>query len=473
MKVNLPVLLICALAILLRLYNLPGNFTIDGDSGRDVMIAHEAIRRGEIPLTGPFTSAGPFVFGPFFYWFITASYLLLPFGLLSPWVLLFIVAIAFVFLMMVIGDQLGGKKLAIIIGLLSATSPQMVQRSRVLTQHTLVAISAAVGLLCYVLLWKRKRALFAFLLGGSLGIALSLHYQAINLLLFLPAVFLVLAVNWKTKILYLVVAAIGFLLPSLPLLFWDSQQNFANVRNILDFLLIGQYRIYVPTSWKLFLFQQFPSYLTFVVGGLLPVGLILFFAGIIGAVRSRGVVFILAVIYLILLFVNRYYHGERFEGYLIYFVPFVLLFSGILLEKLGTVALAIVLVLNIWATTQILADNPYNFSVIAKQAAQIRKFYGNKVSVYQNNPNSSLVAYPLYLALQESGAIGQEGSVPLGVLLDTSPAGFHFVDLRQGTPGQWGQVSQKGVYDDLIGWLQKHQLPSSFDLKKYLLEKLP
>lgn len=458
-------IIILVLAVFLRLYNFSGNFSIDGDGGRDVMIAREAINRGEIPLTGPFTSAGPFVFGPFFYWFIIGAYRFLPFGLFSPWVMIFIAGIFFIFLMIVIANETGGKKLAIVVGLLAAFSPQMIVRSRALTQHTMVAIFAALAMFFYILLWKRKKSGLAFFLGITLGIAVSLHYQAINLLLFLPAVFLIPKINWKVKITYFLLTVIGFILPSLPLLIWDSHQNFANINNILDYFLIGQYRLYVPSSWKLFLFTQFPGHFAFVTGGLFPVGLILFLTSTFWLIRSRGVTFILAAIYLILLFLNRYYHGERFEGYLIYFVPFILLFSGILLERLGAIILAAVLVLNIRTATQALATNPYNFASINKTA---ELYKGQKISIYQNNPNSSMVAYPLYLSLLDKNAIGQKDSVPLEVILDSSPKGYHLV--KEFKDGQ--EVNQKEVYDDLIGWLQKHQLRSSFNLQKYLWEKL-
>lgn len=463
--------LVFVLALFLRLYNLSGNFNIGNDGARDVMIAREAILRGQLPLTGPFTSAGPFVFGPLFYWFVIFAYLFLPFGLLSPWVLMLAVGVVFVGVMMAIAYQLNGKKLAVIVGLLAATSPQMITRSRVLTQHTLIAVTGALAILCFVLLWKKKKILFSFLLGISLGAAVSLHYQALNLLIFLPATLLVPAVSRRKRVLLFLVSLIGFFLPSFPLLLWDSRQNFASFNNLLDFFLIGQYRLYVPMSWKLFLFQQFPAYFSYVCGGLLPVGLVLFFASIVVAIRQKGVGFILALIYIILLIANRYYHGERFEGYLIYLVPFVLLFAGILLEKLGPVFLIPILVLNIWTMAQTLATIPNSQTTIQKFAQKTAKQYGSqKLSLYQNSQNSSEVNGPLYLTLKEMGAINNQNGFPLGVYMDSATS-YHLVELPT-PPLGWQQIDQAAVYDDLIGWLQKHQLKSTFSLTKYLLERI-
>lgn len=474
-KMSWGIILLAALAVFLRLYNLPGNFTIGGDGARDVMIAHEAIRRGELPLTGPFTSAGPFVFGPFFYWLVIFAFLFLPFGLLSPWVLVFVIGVTFVLVMAAIGNLLGGKRLAIFAGLLAATSPQMILRSRALTQHTVVALATSLVILFYILLWQKKRLFWAFLLGIGLGIAVSLHYQALNLLFFLPAIFLIPKVNWRKKIFYSLAAFGGFFLLSLPIIIWDSQQNFANLRNILDYLLIGQYRIYVPTSWKLFLFQQFPNYFSFVAGGVFPVGVVVFFASVLYSLRQRGVTLVIAGIYLVLLLVNRYYRGERFEGYLIYFAPFILLFTAIFLSRLGSLFLVVVLVFNVWSAVSRTSTVPNNYLVARHDALSLWKSYGyKKLSIYQNNANSSEVALPLNVTLSDIGAIDRLG-IPLGVILDSSPRGYHLVDLRSSFESaalSWQIVDQAAIYDDLIGWIQKHQLQSSFDLVKYLQERL-
>jgi 4-amino-4-deoxy-L-arabinose transferase-like glycosyltransferase len=461
---------ILLLAVFLRLYNLSGNFNMGNDGARDVMIAREAIARGELPLTGPFTSAGPFVFGPIFYWFVIFAYLFLPLGLFSPWVLMLVVGTIFVGVMMAIGYQLGDKKLMIIVGLLAATSPQMIARSRVLTQHTLIAVTGALAIFCLVLLWKKKKTLLAFLLGLSLGSAVSLHYQALNLLIFLPVTLLIPAVSWKKRTLFLAVSFTGFLLPLLPLLWWDSKQDFASLNNLLDFFLIGQYRFYVPMSWKLFLFQQFPAYFSYVSGGFLPVGLVLFFASTAAIIFHRKAGLMLSVIFLILLIANRYYHGERFEGYLIYLAPLVILLTGLLFQKLPILFLVPIIFLNIWVAKQVLVTIPNNQTAIQKFAMETKHNYpGQKISLYQNSQNSSEVNGPLYLTLKEMGVISTSG-YPLGVYMDCA-TNYHLVDLSAGTDG-WQQIDQAAVYDDLIGWLQKHQLKSTFSLTKYIQDKI-
>lgn len=124
---------------------------------RDILIAKEALARSEIPLIGSFSSAGPFVFGPLFYWFIMLSFLVIPFTILAPWIFLTIVGVSSVFVLMYIGKLIGGPKLAIVLGILSATSPQLVTRSIALNQHSLVGITAALLLLFFVILWQSRQ----------------------------------------------------------------------------------------------------------------------------------------------------------------------------------------------------------------------------------------------------------------------------------------------------------------------------
>ena len=115
----------------------------------------------------------------------------------------------------------------------------------------------------------------------------------------------------KNKVLFFILSAFGVFLTLLPLLYWDFGQGFANSRNILDYLLIGQYRIYVPNSWRLFLFNYFPTYWSTVITNFPLIGLFLFFAsGIIfiaQAVRKKvsAPMLFLSIIFLIMFILNK------------------------------------------------------------------------------------------------------------------------------------------------------------------------
>src|SRR5690606_17385017 len=141
--------------------------------------------------------------------------------------------------------------------------------------------------------------------------------QAINLLIFLPALLFLPGITLSNRIIMPLLAFFGVLIGLSPLLYWDSFQGFANLTNILDYLLIGQQRLYVPNSWRLFLFTYLPSYWAFVIGGfqiiaLAFMGLLGVGAGVLAYKKavSKEIV-VLSVLFAILLIVNKFYKGER------------------------------------------------------------------------------------------------------------------------------------------------------------------
>lgn len=508
------------LSVFFRFYNFSHSWGLGSDDIRDISIAKEALARGELPLIGSFSSAGPFVFGPLFYWFIMLSYLVLPLGIIAPWVMLTIVGIVTVFLLIYLANLVGGKGFSIIVGLLAATSPQLINRSISLNQHSLIGVTTVLLILSYVLLWQRRKIIYSFLMGLSLGVALSMHYQAINLIIFFPFLFLIPKINFKEKILSVMSMFVGFIIPSLPLLIWDSHQEFANIRNILDYLLIAQYRLYVPNSWRLFLFDYLPNYWRYVAGGYFPISLILMF--LIGAIfsilllfrRNTRTILVLGLAFILLIIINRYYHGERFEGYMMYLTPFTIFFSAFALERLiflntilpdhkinankknlfifsrlfGYVLLLSVISGNIlYIKNNILTkDNRIN-EIIRVETTLIHRYPNQKFSLYDYKWQSSDQSYPLSAFLKEKDKTDKKG-VPIGIIWGsiTYPKKLKVittiqkdlvVDLQNDSSlltnqSKWVNVNRERIYDDLMRWSKTMKLKSNFSLSKYILERI-
>ena len=179
----LTVLIIIVAASILRTYNFTHHFGLSSDSSRDIAIAKVSIEKRDLPLMGSYSSAGPFVFGPTFYWVLIVSYLILPFNLWSPLIIFVLIGILNVYLIILIGKLINNNKLAITCGLLAATSPQLISGSTQLNQQTLVSFLTTAAVLFLVLFWKKKKFSFVFLSGIFIGTAISTHYQAINLLI--------------------------------------------------------------------------------------------------------------------------------------------------------------------------------------------------------------------------------------------------------------------------------------------------
>ncbi len=497
--------LVIVIASLIRLWNFPGRWGLGGDDARDAMIALEAIKMHQLPLMGPFSSAGPFVFGGIYYWFIMLSYLILPFLISAPWVLMEILSIITVGLLMYLGKILVDDKFSIIIGILAAFSPQLVVRALALGPHTFVATFTTLTLICLLLLWKKKKQIYSFLMGIFIGLALSMHYQAINLFIFFPAFFLIFTLNFKQRGIALLFAFLGFLIPSLPLLYWDSHQGFANIRNIMDYFLIGQYRIYVPNSWRLFLFRDFPSYWSFVVGNFSFVGLALLAASVVSFLyaffkkKLNREFIVFGGIFFILILINRYYRGERSEGYLLYFLPFILIFtsffvyeiysSKIKFLKLSSIFILIFIVLSnltfVVPTLSYKSPLP-EFKKVSKSLSE--KYPNQKFSLYDYQYKFYNLTMPLAFVMTFDNNSDSKGKkIALSCDGKGCPQGFPVIerkgllviDISKAKKEDfaknrkiWISVNQQSVYDDLIGWLDKNQLKSTFSLKNYIMERM-
>lgn len=495
---------IIIIASIIRLWNFPLRWGLGGDDSRDAIIALESIKRLQLPLTGSFSSAGPFVFGPIFYWFIILSYLIIPFYIGAPWIMMEITSIITVILLIYLGKVLVDEKFSIIMGILAAFSPQLVVRSLTLGQHTFVATFSALSIIFFLLLWKKKSQAYSFLMGISVGVALSMHYQSINLLIFFVAIFFISSLSIKDKLKALFISLLGFLIASFPIIYWDSHQEFANTKNILDYFLIAQYRIYVPNSWKLFLFKDFPAYWSFVVGRLSYVGIILFFSSTFlflfyGLRKKLSNQFLtIGFIFLFLVFINKFYKAERSEGYLIYLLPFILIFSSFVLYKIteiGTklskiavvIIIAVIILLN---STYILVvlNYPSPRSAFEKAASNLIKKYPNsKFALYDYKYKFYSQSMPLSLIMSWQGKLALDGK-KLGLdcygkgcanvrpivntenvlIVDLSNVKKEDFDKNKRL---WINVNPETVFEDQVTWLDNYNLKATFNLEKYIKEK--
>lgn len=484
------------LAVFLRFFHFGQRFGIGSDDMRDISIAKEAIIRHELPLIGSFSSAGPFVFGPIYYWFLMGSYLIFPFSIATPWFFSAVLSVVTVFVLFEIGNEIDGEFLGLIMAFLAAISPQLVYRALGMSQHSFIPLFSSFLVLSFIKLWENKDLKFAFFGGMSLGIALSMHFQAINLFVFFPAIFLISSLSFKQKLQALTIFLIGFLIPSLPNIIWDSHQQFANTGNLFDYLLIGQYRLYVPNSWKLFILDYLPTYWAFVIGGIKTISLPLIFFTfavnfyLIYKKKLSKTVVILFGTFIFLLFINKFYHGERSEGYLMYFVPFVILFSSLALKFLLRIKPLFVVGCVIIALGSLSIAKIYTFDTDRHVADFNRavkvienKYKGDNFSVYDYDWQYSDISYGFMSLLAQDKRISDKG-IPIGIICESGrkciPSnppiftllGTKVVDLRKDdkflAKKDWGNVNQNHIYDDLMQWQKNKKLKSSFNLVDFL-----
>lgn len=502
-------ILFCAVVILgmiLRSYNFYGRVDYGSDSARDVMIAREALTRSALPLFASFSSTGPYVFGPEYYWTNMVSYFIFP-GDLAPFILLWASGIFAIGVMMHAARILAGKSLSIICGLFIAVSPQFIARSIFLSQHAYLGILSVVAFLFFALLLTKKRPIYSFLLGLTVGMATMFHYAGINLIFFLVVFPFISAVNLKHKLIHIFYFCTGFWIAWIPLLIWDMNQNFANLRNFLDFILIAQYRLYVPNSWKIFLVTFLPNYWSNVVGGYRTIAFMLIIgsgltvtAAIMKGKITRNVL-LTSIVFGTLLLVNRYYSGERFDGYVIFIAPFIFFFSAYFVQQIlyasgkknrlttfvASVLIIIIVMGSLYNAKQfIFKDNQHTSQIYATALKLIKKYPDRKFVIYDYLWKSPDDSYTLALFLNQMERSAKNG-MAIGVMsqaasMDTSVVigdmwNNKLIDLstKKILPlnGSWVRVNQSDVYDDLITrWTNKQKLTSSFNPKFYILERL-
>lgn len=516
-KYFLTLLLVLTVALFFRTFGFSHRWGLTSDDTREILIAKEALSRHELPMIGPFSSAGPFVFGPIFYWFIMFSYLVAPSVIVAPWVMTILFSMANVIILILIGYLILGKRLSIIMGIIAATSAQFSFRAMVLTPHTYFATAACLLLLFFVLFWKKKNMWYPFLMGISLGLALNFHFQSINYVLFIPAILVIPKLTLKRKLLGIFLVAIGFIIPMLPLLVWDSKQGFANINNILDYIFVAQYRIYLPNSWRLFVLDYFPRYWSTLVAGYMPASLIImvltflsmFYLGVRRKVSL--LVYVLGFIYIAMIVINRYYRGERFEGYMIYFAPFIFLFVALMCNMFfepkkysdlkvlrkkhlvqfikyasPVVGLSLIFVIcygNMLHSSNLIKESKNYEQEIKNTADILIKKYPNKTfQLYDYDWRSSERSYPLSLFLKEENKTSKNGlalvvcnlNCPKDLVLITPLLNANIYRLKNGkTQKKWVPVNREDVYDDLITrWTKDQKLTTTFSLPRFIGEKL-
>lgn len=474
----------------------------NSDVNRDVMISREALIRRQLPFHGTFSSAGAFVIGPTFFWIIMLSFVIFPNTLYAPWIMAAIISVFTVVILMRAGFLIDGRKLSLIMGVMAATSPQLIGRSIYLTNPSMVAPAASCALLFLILAWKTKKIKHMFFMGLFIGLAVSFHYSSINLLILLPTLLLIPHLKLKQKIIGAILALIGVVLPLTPLLYWDSLHNAANIRNALDYVLIAQNRIYIPNSWRIFLIQVLPVNWANAVGGTtliaIPLMIITGLYFCYNQIKSKrlSIITIVGVILFLLLVINRYYKGERFDGYMVYFIPFIITIcswaitkiffdkKNMLLSILGMVAITVIIYGNLQNAQKFFFSHDNGNNEIRSIYKKILDRYPNTYfAIYDNkNTHPYSIAISNYLAYngktKEKGhPIGFTNTIPESKKrLIATQGNVYVVDLSKtkqiNNKNLWVPVNQETLYEELLVQWWVNELPSSFHLSHYIEEKI-
>lgn len=346
---------ILIIAAFLRFYDYNRRFGLGYDQAHDAIIGLYALKHGLIPLVGPFSSAGPFQTGGEWYWFIMTGYKFLPFFDISPWILLTFLYVAFVYLIIKVGEKLVNREYGLIAGVFSTVSTAQIAQSTNLTNQGPEAIIALVAVWFCLLYINKKKNIYIFFAGLFVGLGISIHLQAVALtsLMFLAFLF---AGVWKVRPISACV--LGFLIPFIPIFLFDIQNDFVNTKNMLQYFLYDQYKIpfeVLGRRWLSYIFIFWPQAWSHIIGGERIIGfLIMGIFGLIFAYQvlkqkiGRSILFLITS-FLVMLVILRYVRTPLYDSYLVFLHPHVLLITSWIVYYLLKIrkAVGIVLILII------------------------------------------------------------------------------------------------------------------------------
>lgn len=485
-KFGVYIFLILLLAFILRLYNYENRWGLAYDQARDVLVAREALRSFNLPLIGPFASAGQFVYGPQWFWILIGLVGVYPYSVITPWVIQTLLYVAVVGLMIIIGKNIYSKGFGLILGILTAISTAQLAQSTNLTSPSMVGIFSITSIYFFARYIKTGFIKNAFWMAIMIATSVNIHFQSIGLLVLVPISFLLDKSKSFKKLFYLLG---GIIIPFIPLIFFDITNNFFESRNWIEYIRHGQYTIYIPNRWLTYAGVYWPNSWAKIIGAevflgyIIPALLAIFM--VIAVVRHKlsrtmfGLVLSFCSIFLML----RYYRGERIDSNLTFLHPFVLILTGWVLMKIlklnrvvGLILFLVVLVFTLRADLSQIKSGE-NFTAIQVgiwKEILLDKFPNKKFSVYDYQYKHVNKSLPLVLFLESQKRIDDKG-LRIGLYIATSETDFSYPVIIGGRGGyqilnlektssadlsmeEWAHVNPSQIYKSTVQWYKKDKL---------------
>ena len=414
-------LIIFLTAVFFRFYNYDNRWGLASDQARDAIVVTQALATHSIPIIGPFSASGPFVFGPYMYWFMMFSGIIFPFGFIKYWVALGLLSTLTTFLMMAVGYETENKYLGLLAGLFVAVSPIQIGISTNLVASSLAGALSVAAVYFFVRTIKYAKTLDIFLLSLFVGFAVNTHFQTVPLMILLPVSY----ISGKLKIKNLLPLAAGLFIPFIPLLIFDLNANFYESNHIMTYFFNSGYPPDITKRWIIYLTSSLPSLYALILGGNFITGFFIMVstsAAVIYFFIKRNInkiILALGIVLALIIVILRYFPGQLFGNFIAFLIPFIIiLFSWLCLRlfKLNKF-LGIIIILIIFISTAFtsygniaLATN-YSSSNAKMLANELEQQFpkGTKFSIYDYGYENTQISLPLVLYLSQDGKISDNG----------------------------------------------------------------
>jgi len=393
-----PIITVCLIAAIFRLYRISDYMEFLGDQGRDVVIVRDFLKNGNLFFIGPQTSIGNMYLGPFYYYlFVAPGLLLFNFNPVGPAVIVALLGIATVYLVYLISSKWFGRSAALISSLLYALSPVVIKYSDFSWNPNVMPLFAL--LFVYFIVENRY-------LPASLAFIICLNSHFLSLLL-LPLVAIIWIKNLiqsqhRPQIIKHTLFAITiFILSLVPQILFDIRHHGQNLNAIIAFFAQRETTVsllpYKAIPLIPALFDQVNTRLLAAKYETFGLIISLFFAvllvfDLIRQYRSRNLhfQFITVLLWLLIGLTGlALYKQHIYDHYFGFLYPAVFLLFGYLLSRLPNFVLITSVIILVIAS---LSQNPLRYPAPG-QLATTRKIVSSIIDASNSQPfNFALLA---------------------------------------------------------------------------------
>lgn len=390
----------------LRLYRIGDYMTFLGDEGRDALVVKRMIVDHEFTLLGPITSVGLMHLGPVYYYFMAPFLALTRLDPVGPAIMVALFSLATIILLWKLGREFFDTKTAAIASVMYALSPLVIVHSHSSWNPNILPFWALLIIYSLLQVVVKSNHNWIVITGAAIGIALQLHYIALVFILITPGILILL--RHKVPIGHLVGLVLGGILTYSPFIIFEIRHHFINTLTVWQFVTRGGnaksfgIMTFIDKFWDLSvrLFWR----LVVIVNAELSIVVMLAILGMSVYVlrklshqeNKRKALMILLIWFSLGIGLLSLYTGNIYDYYLMFAFPLPFLLLGIVCSYLARFRLGQILVLVsivtlvyfqikvtpilkppnrlAFQTKQIadfilnqVADQPYNFAVIAGQ----------------------------------------------------------------------------------------------------------
>jgi len=469
----------------LRFVNYGNRWGLAYDQARDVIVSNQILIEMEIPISGPFSASGPFVFGPFWYWIHALITLLNPSSVMWLWLVQTSISSLMPLIMFFAGRKMIDNKFGLVLAFFTAISTAQIAQSTNLTYSTFTGFISVFILFFLVYFIKTRRSIYIFFVSLLMGFSMNIHFQAVGFFLLLPIIILINIRSIKNILLIVV----GFFIPFIPLIMFDFASNHYQSGNILEYLFNRGNNTALPNRWLTYLGVFWPKAYSHIIGGYWPVGVLTVLVSVVVAFfsiwkRKVDRTIIIVLVFLLLNFVVlRYFKGNIYDAFLVFLHPYILLITAWVIYRLiiwrkflGTVLFIVVVVATFAKDYEEIA-NATNFT--SKNSITImnnlsKKFPEEKFAVYDYKYKNSSRSVPVVMYLFKNNLVSDEGyrigfvtatisaelevhNAPtvLGNLNETIILDLSKYSREELEKKDWIFINPSGIYESVIHWYEK------------------